>query len=130
MVTFLARSTDKTKPNHQVPVKLSGVEFTRRWSLHILPKSFTRTRCYGGYSGRYRKNFIALCQQLRPQPTPAELPATASIPEPETEANVKAEAKTPCCPNCQQPMQLVRDTRRPSWRDLFYGPAHPTWFES
>ncbi len=50
VVTFMARSKDKTKPKQQTPVKLSGVEFTRRWSLHILPKGFTRTRYFGGYS--------------------------------------------------------------------------------
>ena len=78
IVTFMARSTDKTKSKQQVPVRLSGVEFTRRWSLHILPKGFTRTRCYGGYSSRYRKRFIALCHQLRPQTNADERRRTAN----------------------------------------------------
>jgi hypothetical protein len=63
-VIFLARNPNKSSPQRQVPVKLSGVEFTRRWCLHILPKGFTKTRCYGGYSSTKRTEFIALCQRL------------------------------------------------------------------
>ena len=32
--------------------------------------------------------------------------------------------------HCQQMMHPVSNTPRPSWRDLFYGPAHHDWFES
>ena len=135
-VTFMARSTDKTKPKQQVPARLSGVEFTRRWSLHILPKGFTRTRCYGGYSGRYRKSFIALCHQLRPQSSADEQQTTSTETEGEQEAEKPrdveciADQRAPACPHCQQSMDPIRDTPRPSWRDLFYGPAHHAWFES
>ena len=136
IVTFLARSKDKSKPKHQVPENLSGVEFTRRWSLHILPKSFTRTRCYGGYSGRYRTNFIALCHQLRPQSSAGELPTTSpqAKGEQETEKHRDVELinddRAPTCPHCQKRMHPISETPRPSWRDRFYGPAHPAWFES
>ncbi len=49
IVTYLARSKDKRSTGKQVPEKLTGVEFTRCWSLHILPKGFTKSRCFGGY---------------------------------------------------------------------------------
>ncbi len=108
----------------------------RSWSLHILPKSFTRTRCYGGYSSRYRKNFIALCHQLRPQTNADELQTTS----PETEGKQEAEThrdvecildqRAPSCPHCQQLMDPIRDTARPSWHDLFYGRDHPAWIET
>lgn len=125
IVTFMARNTVKHSSIRQVPVRLTGVEFTRRWSLHILPKSFTKTRCFGGYSSASRTAFIALCQQLHPRPTadddqlPPPAQSTEDLPE-----------STPGCPKCQQPMQLVVDTPRPCWRDLFYGPDHHAWFES
>ena len=122
IITFMARNKDKGSPLRQVPEKLSGVEFTRRWSLHILPRGFTKTRYYGGYSGRHRSGFIALCQQLCPQSRQIESQPTAPVSEPE------AEDRVPRCPRCEQPMQLSSDTRRPRWRDLFYGPDHHPWF--
>jgi hypothetical protein len=127
IVTFLARNKQKGSSQKQVSVPLSGVEFTRRWSLHILPKGFTKTRRYGGYSSGKRTSFIALCKQLCPQPAtmPKDAPSADSEQlEPETKVT------TPCCPNCQQQMQLTVETKRPSWRDLFYGPDHHAWFES
>lgn len=136
IVTFMARSKDKTKSKHQVPVKLSGVEFTRCWSLHILSKGFTRTRCYGGYSSRYRKRFIARCKELCPvsAAAPAADPVSGPEPEKDREAALLVEDRAPFCPQCrpqcEQRMTLIRDTPRPSWRELFYGPAHPAWFES
>ena len=33
------------------------------------------------------------------------------------------------CPQCQTEMVLESHTRRPSWRELFYGPDHPRWME-
>ena len=124
-ITFLARSKDKSKPKQQVHEKLSGVEFMRRWSLHILPKGFTKTRCYGGYSSRCRGNFIALCKQLCPPPPAETISEAAPVATAQTDRNDDA----PCCPRCQQAMQLTRNTQRPSWRDLFYGPSHQPWFE-
>ena len=68
-VTFLARESKPGGSRQQVPVTLTGVEFMRRWTLHILPKGFTKTRCYGGYSSTRRTAFIQLCKQLSPHYT-------------------------------------------------------------
>lgn len=38
----------------QKPVSVSGVEFLRRFCLHILPYRFVKVRRYGIYSSRYR----------------------------------------------------------------------------
>ena len=65
IVTFSARigkthgGSDETE---EVP--LSGVEFVRRWSLHILPKGFTKSRRFGGYSNHHRQRYIAECREL------------------------------------------------------------------
>lgn len=127
VVTFMARNKNKHSASGQVPVRLSGMEFTRRWSLHILPKGFTRTRCYGGYSGRYRREFVELCLRLKP-------PSSEAEPEEPDAAGPMAEAdaleRSPQCPKCQRPMELYSTTHRPPWRELFYGPDHPAWFES
>lgn len=33
------------------------------------------------------------------------------------------------CPHCQGEMRCVAQQDRPAWRDIFYGPNHPWWFE-
>jgi len=49
-VTFMHKDyNDKAK---QKPVTLSGVEFLRRFCLHILPRRFVKIRRYGIYSSR------------------------------------------------------------------------------
>jgi hypothetical protein len=134
IVTFKARAGGRNRPKRQVDVKQTGVEFVRNWTIHILPKGFTKSRCYGGFSSRNRTAFIALCQQLKPpslQPQPPLQPTAADPLAVEPD-----EILCPICPSCQQRdgrqqrMQLTGDTFRRSWRDLFYGPDHPQWFES
>ena len=49
-ITFWARSKDKSHGNPREPFYLSGPQFARRWSMHILPKGYTRARSYGGFS--------------------------------------------------------------------------------
>ena len=63
-VTFWARSKDKKAGNPSRPFPLSGIEFTRRWALHILPKGFTKVRRYGGYSGRLCRDYLDRCRGL------------------------------------------------------------------
>jgi Putative transposase/Transposase zinc-binding domain len=51
-VTFLHK--DYADGAKQKPILLSGVEFLRRFCLHILPHRFVKIRRYGIYSSRYR----------------------------------------------------------------------------
>ena len=90
-IYFMARS--KRKGEGQVETSLSRVEFVRQWSLHILPKEYTKSRFYGEWSGRK-------------QP--------------------KGQQK---CAHCGGEMQCILNEPRPKWRELFYGPSHPSWFE-
>ena len=63
--TFFARVGKKTGGDDETePITLPGVEFVRRWSLHILPKSYTTTRRFGGYSNHHRQRYIAECREL------------------------------------------------------------------
>ena len=43
---------------------ISGVEFIRRFLLHVLPKGFTKIRHYGLLANRNKKNNIRLCRLL------------------------------------------------------------------
>jgi hypothetical protein len=115
-VTFLARSKDKSQGNPQVEHTILGVEFLRRWSLHILPKGFTRCRRYGGYHGSRCASFLETCREL--------LGVKAADQEPEERSEeVSGAENRPPCPRCQNPMRLLDCIPRPSWRDVFQGSA-------
>jgi hypothetical protein len=120
-VYFLARADDKS--GRQVRASLSTTEFVRSWTLHILPKGFTKARSYGGWSNRRREQYQERCERLQPAPTiTAAVPTEPSQAEPQTEQVRK-------CPQCESPLELESSERRPRWRELFYGPDHPQWME-
>jgi len=58
-VAFLARAGDGS--DKQIRVERTGVEFVRLWSLHILPKGFTKSRFFGGWSNNQRASFLNRC---------------------------------------------------------------------
>jgi len=61
-VTFLHKDyADKAR---QKPVTLDGVEFLRRFCLHILPKRFVKIRRFGIYNPSYK----SLIQKQKPKP--------------------------------------------------------------
>jgi hypothetical protein len=45
------------------PITLDGIEFLRRFCMHILPKKFVKIRRFGVYSSRYK----ALTKKLKPK---------------------------------------------------------------
>jgi len=127
-IYFWARSEDKKKKGEQELVRRTAVEFVRSWTLHILPKGFTRSRFYGAWSNKKRTAYTDLCNQLLEPSEPPTDPTqpTHQLPAEQQDPEQKG---LPCCPKCQVPMKLVDQTFRPSWRDLFYGPDHPEWME-
>ena len=127
-VTFWARSKDKQAGNPSRPFSLPGSEFIRRWAMHILPKGFTKSRQYGGFSSRLRRHYLDRCRAL--------LDSSASEPTqpPDREAEGSSET-APKCPHCSVPLECIQTKRRPSWRDIFdthatcpvwYGPSLPS----
>lgn len=125
-VTFWARSRDKGGGNPSEPYTLTGVEFTRRWALHILPKGFVKSRCFGGFSCRQRKAYLARCRTL------VGSPAALAPPPPEASADEPAQAEpfAPLCPRCQTPMKCVFQDERVGWRSVVNGPHGPAWYRS
>ena len=120
-VAFLARAGDGS--DKQIRVERSGVEFVRLWSLHILPKGFTKSRFFGGWSNNQRGKFLDRCRKLRS--------SSVSIPPIEPAEELKKsearEAKVHICPKCESAMDLESSQQRPSWRVIFTGPEHPQW---
>ena len=48
---------------------LPGVEFTRRFLMHILPRGFVKIRYYGILANRNKKTKLALCRKLSNSPS-------------------------------------------------------------
>jgi hypothetical protein len=60
-VTFMAK--DYRHGGRKQPVSLSDSEFIRRFSLHILPKGFTRIRHYGILSSSIKADILPILHQ-------------------------------------------------------------------
>ena len=107
-VTFWARSKNKAAGNPSRPFELPGKEFVRRWCMHILPKGYTRSRCFGGYHGSKRQEYLHRCRELLTIASPPPPPAPERI-----------EPTVPNCPRCDIPMCCIQEQQRPSWKDIF-----------
>ena len=75
-VTF--RWRDRANGDRTRTMKLPGVEFLRRFLLHVLPRGFQRLRHYGLLGNRSRATKLALCRLLLGTAMPA--PATTIVP--------------------------------------------------
>ena len=130
LVTFLARVGKTPGGDDEVePVTLRGTEFVRRWSLHILPKGYTKTRRFGGYWNCRRKKYIAECRELLAENgATAAVDAAAAPPEPPASSLTPEASATPCCPKCQAKMRRIGFEEKQSWRILMYGPHRPHWY--
>jgi hypothetical protein len=96
-VTF--RWRDRANGDRARTMKLDGVEFLRRFLLHVLPRGFARIRHYGLLGNRKRTAKLAACRLLLGAPMPA--PATVDV--------VPFEIADDRCPACRS----GRLTRRP-----------------
>ncbi len=126
-VTFQAR-TGKTPGGEGAETQaytLSGTEFVRRWSLHILPKGYVKTRRFGGYSNRHRKRHIAECRDL--------LRADGVEPQDDSPKPCESSASEPAdecrCPKCGELMRCIVATDRGSWSVVMSGPTRPSWYD-
>ncbi|MEN6455279.1 MAG: transposase [Prolixibacteraceae bacterium] len=98
-VTFLAK--DYRDRAIKKPVTLDGVEFLRRFTLHILPRRFVKIRRFGIYNHTVKRN---LKLQFVPQQKPDNDPGIKR--QKPAEANVERFARltgiNPClCPVCK-----------------------------
>jgi len=121
-VTFTARTGTQTGGSRETEqVSVSGVEFVRRWSLHILPKGLTKTRCYGGYSNHHRKRYLEECGRLLSiGDTAADNPSTETPDEDRSDH---------LCPKCESIMTCVGGTDRPGWKVVMSSVDRPEWYD-
>ena len=115
-VTFWARpkvdqpGQPKRTRRQPEPFTLKCIEFVRRWAMHILPKGFTKTRRYGGFSGAKCDAYLQLCTKLRNiQREEFEL----------TSGDSQTEREPLKCGRRHCELSLLNYTPRPSWRIVF-----------
>ena len=94
-VTF--RYKDYARGSKQRVMTLTGVEFLRRFFLHVLPKGFVRIRHFGFLANRRRSTLLLLCF--------AALGTVPSQVEPETSA--QESDLLWLCPKCGGPMAVI-----------------------
>ena len=91
IVTFSYR--DYADNNRRKNMRLSAVEFIRRFMLHVLPKGFVRIRHYGFLSNRAKRTLLPRCMTaLSAMAVPDSRYAVAHPTPPER--------KRPTCPAC------------------------------
>ena len=132
-VTFLARSgtTSGGGNGECLPHTVTGIEFVRRWSQHILPKGFVKTRRYGGYSPRHCQRYLAECRELLATPLMASVvPPTEPAIEPSVPPDTIIAMKSvePQCPKCGKPMLCISTGERPGWHHVMNGEHRPKWY--
>ena len=98
-VTFLAK--DYRDNAVQKPVTLDGLEFLRRFAMHILPKQFVRIRRFGIYNHTTKRN-LAL-QFVEPDKTIDALIKKKQPAETTLERFERLTGINPCiCPTCRK----------------------------
>ena len=134
-VTFRARTGTTTggDPTEFEQVTLPGPEFVRRWSLHILPKNYTKTRRFGGYCNRHQKRYVAECQALLDaagtSTTSLDFTAPATLATlPIREPSAESDGRAPCCPTCGTHMQCIAADERISWFIVMHSDSRPSWY--
>lgn len=86
--------------NRHKTMTLDAVEFLRRFSLHVLPKSFKRIRYFGFLANRVRRASLALCRRFLGRATPVQ-----QAPEPvgrQRAEPVGQQRAQPVCPQCKR----------------------------
>jgi hypothetical protein len=96
-VTFWVKDRDS---GQSFPAELEGLEFTRRFMMHVLPKGFQRVRYRGLYHSAKRKTLLPkIREQLRAQHGGHD-PADAPSRSPPSEDPDHVPAPPTTCPAC------------------------------
>ena len=90
------RYKDYAHGSRKRTMKLSAVEFVRRFLLHVLPAGFVRIRHYGILCNRHRHEKLELCRSLL-EPHQAAEP---ELPEAEAPERSTSISPTRVCPVC------------------------------
>jgi hypothetical protein len=130
-VTFWAREGKTIGGDRaQIPITLPIEEFTRRWSLHILPKGYTKVRRFGGWSNRSAGDYVERSAiQLESIDAPLSEEAIHFGPFTETESvSEDSDDTNGCCPECGGLLYVVAENAKPAWHEVMNSASRPNWY--
>jgi hypothetical protein len=115
-VTF--RIKDYRQGRKRDTLSLSGLEFVRRFCLHVLPKGLVRVRSFGLMAPGRRRSLVAQCRKLLAQRAANQSPAPSAptSPEPLPLANPDAPPRG-CCLCGSARLTLISEFRGFTWRE-------------
>jgi hypothetical protein len=133
-VTFMAREGKRTGgQREQVPVTIETLEFVRRWCEHIQPEQLTKTRYFGGWCSRKRRQYQARCREL----LGLSLEVATEQAEQDTESAESVSTSEPdddSGPQCQacesRSLRFVGSKAKPSWSSVLrhFDSRCPSWY--
>jgi hypothetical protein len=85
-------------------MKLTAIEFVRRFLMHVLPQGFVRVRHYGILANLHRQEKLALCRNLLDVEPTAQQDVPAPLATPEYDSPV---TPTKVCPVCGADRMIV-----------------------
>jgi hypothetical protein len=112
------RWKDRSNGSRSRTMTVDGVEFVRRFLLHVLPKGFVRIRHFGLLANRSRKTKVPLARRLLQQ---QQSEATSKRLQTHNQRPVDALAPSHVCPVCERGSMVVI---------LELPPGHPALFDS
>jgi Putative transposase/Transposase zinc-binding domain len=134
-VTFMAREGKRTGGDReQVPIRLTSLEFVRRWCDHIQPEQLTKSRYFGGWCSRKRTVYQTRCRRLlnlgdeHDETAEHELESTAVDGDVGDTVEEDSQVK---CPACEQvSLRLFGHTPKPSWSTVLthLDSRCPAWY--
>lgn len=95
---------------------ISGIEFIRRFLMHVLPKGFHKIRYFGLWSPSKRsllRNLAIALQLLIPQSVSISMDALAEKALEKSE--IENHGYQPVCPKCKSKNSVIIETRRRYW---------------
>ncbi len=130
-VTFTARTGSTHGGSDDIEeVELTAVEFVRRWCLHVLPKGFTKSRRFGGWSNHHRARYVRESHELTGHSATDDdgladvVEGTPIDPEP-------GRRQGRLCPTCGEELEPLECVYRTSWRDVFGDcRTRPAWYRT
>ena len=121
-VTFRCKNYARGGRSETTP-PIAGVEFVRRYLLHVLPRGFVRIRSYGLLSNRNRKTDLVRCRALlaasSARTSSAALPVAAPAPPAVVASSPSVVTDASPCASCGRGRLVLRQSwPRPTVWDL------------
>jgi Putative transposase/Transposase zinc-binding domain len=99
---------DYADGNQQKTMALDGVEFIRRFLLHVVPSGFMRIRHFGFLANGHRAKKLELCRRLLGV---KHAPDTKAVTKPEMDQSTAEESvPSDLCPACKEGRMVVIET--------------------